>query len=240
MIFARSLIFNLCFYAWTGFISIGLCPLLLLPRVVCENIARLWARGTVLLLRVICGITHEVVGLENPAQTDVIYASKHQSAWETVVFWAMVAHPVFILKRELVWIPFFGWMLLRSGSIAIDRGGKTKTMRQMITKAKEVTDSGRTVIIFPEGTRAKLGQALPYQPGIAALYNQLDVPVVPVALNSGVCWSRKAFVKNPGKITVKFLPPIAPGMRGRDFLQKLEEVIETESNRLIAESSKAH
>ena len=233
MIFLRSLLFNLCFYIWTAIISIGLCPLLLLPRPIPEGIARIWAKGTMCMLKYICGITHRIEGLENRLQTGVIYACKHQSAWETIAFWIMVGNPVFILKRELVWIPFFGWFLLGTGSIAIDRGGKTKTMRQMITKAKSVTDSGRTVIIFPEGTRARIGEALPYQPGIAALYNQLNIPVVPVALNSGTCWSRKAFVKKPGLISVKFLEPIAPGLHHREFLKKLEEVIETESNRLI-------
>lgn len=234
MTFLRALVFNLCFYVWTGFISIGLSPLLLLPRGVSERIARIWSKGALLLLKYICNITYHIEGLKDREQSGIIYASKHQSAWETFAFWTLVARPVFILKRELVWIPFFGWFLLRSGSIAIDRGGKTKTMRQMIAKSKEVTDSGRTIVIFPEGTRARVGEALPYQPGIAALYGQLNVPVVPVALNSGMRWGRKAFLKTPGDITVKFLDPIPPGMRGRDFLQKLEETIEGESNALIA------
>ena len=197
---------------------------------------RWWSGGTLFLLKHICGVTHEVRGGQYLVPGAVIYASKHQSAWDTMIYWILLEKPIFVLKRELTRIPFYGQILLKLGSISIDRNGKADALKKMLAKAKQTTDAGYPIIIFPEGTRT-LPDAVPqYHPGVAALYSQLKVPVVPVALNSGLCWNKYGFLKNPGRIIIEFLPPIAPGLRGKQFMEQLETQIETKTQEITKES----
>jgi len=138
-----------------------------------------------------------------------------------------------VIKRELGWIPFYGWYTLKAGMIPIDRSGGARALKRMIAASEKALATGRPVFIFPEGTRSAVGAHVSYQPGVAALYRQLDVPLVPVAVNSGLYWGRRQFLKRPGRITVEILPAIAPGGERRATLAELERRIETATARLV-------
>jgi 1-acyl-sn-glycerol-3-phosphate acyltransferase len=195
--------------------------------------AHLWIDGTLLLLRLFCGLGHREFGLEHLPNGPAIIAAKHQSAWETLFLSRRLDRPAFILKRELLMIPVFGWFIRKVGMIAVDRAGKSAALKKMVKDANEAFSAGRQIIIFPEGTRVAPGEHKPYQPGIAALYGQLNVPVVPVALNSGLFWGKKAWVKKPGKIAIEYLPPIPPGLDRRAFMAELEARLEPASRKLL-------
>ncbi len=194
----RAILFNFCYLAWSIAIHIVCLPLLLGPRDWVLAAGRIWIRVSLWLLAVIVGLRHRVLGAAHIPVGPAIVAVKHQSAWETLYLSLELSHPAFILKRELTWIPLFGWYLRKVGMIAVDRSGKAAALKQMVRQAEAAFAAGRQLVIFPEGTRVAPGQHKPYQPGIAALYSQLKVPVVPVVLNSGLFWGRKAFLKRPG------------------------------------------
>lgn len=229
----RAFFFNLCFFIWSLSIHIVCMPLLLGPRAWVLGAGRVWIKVSFWLLRFIIGLDYRERGTENLPTGPAIVAVKHQSAWETLYLSLALSHPAFILKRELTWIPLFGWYLRKVGMIAVDRSGKAAALKQMVRQAQDAFAQGRQVVIFPEGTRVAPGQHKPYQPGIAALYSQLKVPVVPVALNSGLFWGRKAFLKRPGTLTVQYLPTIPAGLDRKLFMKRLEEQIETTSNALV-------
>ncbi|MDX2073521.1 MAG: lysophospholipid acyltransferase family protein [Alphaproteobacteria bacterium] len=229
MIFLRSLLFNILFTAWAFVTSVLFAPLFLISP---KSAGKPWARGALWLAKTILGITHEVRGREHLTNQPVIYASKHQSAWDTIIFLVLLDAPCYVLKRELLRIPGWGWYLWRMGMIAIDRSGSASAMKQMLRDAKARISEGRTIVIFPEGTRKKPGDAPDYHPGVIALYSQLGVPTIPVALNSGLCWGKDAFFKTPGKIIISFLPPIPPGLPKKEFMETLQPQIETESSAL--------
>jgi len=229
----RSAVYLTCFYLWTLPTCIVYLPLLILPRKVMVPFARIWAAGVLLLMRVIVGITWKVEGLENLPPRPFILASKHQSAFETFAIPVLIADPAFVLKRELTWIPFFGWYLAKTGVIAIDRSAGVKALKSMTKGAEQARDDGRAIVIYPEGTRIAPGAKGEYHTGIAMLYGALGVPVVPMALNSGLCWSKRAFTKHAGQITFRILPPIAPGLNRKVFMAQLESAIETATGELI-------
>ena len=231
----RSLLFNLCFFAWTALASVLGLPILLLPRAAVVRFARFWARGVLVLLAAIVGLRHELRGREHRPAGAAILAFKHQSAWDTIALTLLVEDPMIVLKRELLAIPLFGWYLARTGQIAVDRRGQAAALKHMLRKAAAGAAQGRPIVIFPEGTRVAPGQHRPYQPGVAALYRHLGLSVVPVALNSGFFWGRRRFLKRPGVIAVEFLPVIAPGLSRRDFLAELERRTESACARLAAE-----
>jgi len=164
----------------------------------------------------------------------VIIAAKHQSSWETLAFTLLFDDIAIVLKRELLFIPVVGWAMARAGNIAVARGEGASALRGLLRQAKSVIAQRRSIVIFPEGTRVAPGDQKPYQIGTAALYRQLGVPVVPVALNSGLFWGRRKFVKRPGVITLEILPPIAPGLDRETFMATLRERIETATARLAA------
>ena len=236
MTWLRSLAFQAAFYAWTGGLGLLSLPVLLLPRGAALGVARLWIDGTFWLLAGIVGLTYEVRGGEHRAPGRAIYAIKHQSAWDTLVLMRLFRDPAIVMKGELAWLPFVGWYLVRLGMIPIDRGAGARALRRMLRLAKARIADGRDVVVFPEGTRTAPGQTRPYRPGIAALYRALDVPVVPVALDSGLYWARRAFLKRPGRIVVAMLPPIAPGLARDAFMAGLRERIDTETARLLDEA----
>jgi 1-acyl-sn-glycerol-3-phosphate acyltransferase len=237
MALVRSILFNLSYLIWSVFMHIVCMPLLLAPVSWVWKAAHLWIDGTLLLLRVFCGLGHRELGLEHLPEGPAIIAAKHQSAWETLFLSRRLGRPAFILKRELLMIPVFGWFIRKVGMIAVDRAGKAAALKQMVKDANVAFGAGRQIIIFPEGTRVAPGEHKPYQPGIAALYGQLNVPVVPVALNSGLFWGRRSFKRYPGTITVEFLDPIPPGLDRETFLARLEHDIETATARLIPAST---
>jgi 1-acyl-sn-glycerol-3-phosphate acyltransferase len=233
----RSLLFNVFFYGWTAFcVVIGL-PLLLGPRIAVYYLGRFWVRPVLAALSLLCGLGYEIRGREHLPEGAALIAAKHQSAWDTLIFSVLLWDHSFVLKRELMRIPFFGFFLARAGLIPVDRQGGSKALRRMVAAAKQVAAAGRPIVIFPEGTRVAPDQHRPYHPGVAALYGQLGIPVVPVALNSGVFWRRRSFWKQPGRIILEFLPPIAPGLPRKAFLARLESAIEEHSRALVQEAA---
>ncbi|WP_340115914.1 lysophospholipid acyltransferase family protein [Pelagibius sp. 7325] len=231
----RSLLFNGFFYGWTALCVFAGLPLLLGPRAGIYYLGRVWAHPIIAALGILCGLRYRVRGRENLPDGAVLIAAKHQSAWDTIIFSILLWDHSFVLKQELTRIPLFGLYLIRAGLIPVDRKGGAKALRKMVAAAKAAAALGRPIVIFPEGTRVAPEQHRPYHPGVAALYGQLQVPVVPVALNSGIFWRRNSFWKRPGTITLEFLPPIEPGLQRRDFLARLETAIEGRSRALAAE-----
>jgi len=233
----RSALFNLAMYLASAIICILLLPLLLGPISWGQRAGVIWSSAILFLLKIICGLDHRVLGRAHLPPGPCIVAPKHHSTWETMAIYTMVERRVAVLKRELTWIPLFGWYLLRAGSISIDRKAGPKALRAMLKQARERADiHAARIVIFPEGTRTPVGASAPYHPGIAALYGHLNLPVVPVALNSGVFWGRRTFIKWPGTITVEFLEPIPPGLKRDVFMALLRERLETATARLVAEA----
>lgn len=233
----RALLFNVAFYGVTTLLGILYLPLLLIPGKAGQRAmmaaGRAWSALILRLLKIIVGLDFEVRGREHLPDGPCLIAAKHQSAWDTLMLPVLLGDPVVILKRELFWIPFYGWYAKRAGMVAIDRKGGAKALRAMLKGAKARTvEDGRALVIFPQGTRTAPGVSAPYQPGVAALYGDLGLPCVPMALNSGLFWGRRAFTKRPGRIVVEFLPAIPPGLAKRDLLARLEAAIEPATARL--------
>lgn len=234
MLFLRSAAFNLTFYTLSVVIVVAATPCFLLPRRCTFAAMEFWSRLTLWLLHVLAGTTCEVRG-EVP-QGGVLVASKHQSMWDTIVMTAILKNPAMVLKRELLWIPFYGWYAMKSRMIAIDRGSGSKAIRRLVSQGKAAIAGGRPVVIFPEGTRAAPGSKLDYKPGVAALYRQLGVDCVPAAVNSGVFWGRRGFTRRPGTIVLEFLEPIPAGLDRKTFMETLETRIESAASRLAEEA----
>jgi 1-acyl-sn-glycerol-3-phosphate acyltransferase len=228
----RSILFNLLYGLWTAGMHIVCLPLLFASQRAVQSAGAVWIDGTLWLLKHVAGIDHRITGAENLPATPAIYAAKHQSAWETLFLSRYLNFPAFVLKKELLSIPLFGWFIRKAGMIAVDRKAGASALRRMARQATETLEAGRSILIFPEGTRVVPGQSRPYQPGVAALYTQQKVPVVPVALNSGLFWGRRAFIKKPGTITVEILPPIPPGLDRKALMRDLENRIETAATAL--------
>lgn len=236
MLFLRSLAFNLAFYAWTFAMVLGHAwTLFVAPRHVIAG-QRRWARGVNWLLRHVAGVEIEIRGAR--PQPPCIVASKHQSAWDTLIWHVELDAPAIVMKQELLAIPIYGRMCRRSGMIAIDRKGGARALKAMLETARNVVAEGRPIVVFPQGTRTAPGlpvEAAPYQPGVAAIYRAADVPCVPVALNSGLFWPRRAFLRRPGRIVLEYLDPIAAGLDRRTFEAELIARIEGATARLEAE-----
>jgi 1-acyl-sn-glycerol-3-phosphate acyltransferase len=228
----RSLAFNVGWYLGSAIIAIVGAPLLLAPRRWVVAWARLWIAFVLWWLRVTVGIRHRVAGRENLPAGPAIIACKHQSSWETMAFTGLFDDIAIVLKRELLFIPVVGWAMARAGNIAVARGNGASALRGLVKQAKAAIAEGQSIVIFPEGTRVAPGEQKPYQIGTAALYRQLGVPVVPMALNSGLFWGRRKFVKRPGMITLEILPPIPPGLSREAFMEALRERIEGATARL--------
>lgn len=232
----RSLLFNTAFYSWTVIMALLALPQLLRSRLAMVRHAERWERGIQALLRSLVGLDYEVRGREHQPDSNAIYAIKHQSAWDTITTHLLIDDPAIALKQELTRIPIFGQCLLHAGMIKIDRGHGTKALRSLIDGGRKAAERGSPIVIFPEGTRTPPGEKGAYHPGVAALYRQLALPVVPVALNSGLFWGRRSFAKRPGTILVEFVQPIDPGLDRKAFMAELEQRIETATDRLIAET----
>ncbi len=235
MSFFRAILFNAGFYLWTAVLGILALPVLLMKRKKAVAVGRIWAGGTMALLRWTVGLTWEMRGRGNLPPGPAIVAMKHQSAWDTIVLPLLFRDFAVVLKRELLWIPVYGWYAKRSAAIPVDRAAGAPALRRMLADAAGPKREGRPIVIFPEGTRTAPGDRRPYHPGVAALYKRLDVPLVPVALNSGLFWGRRAFLKRPGRIVLEFLPPIPPGLDRRAAMAQLQERIEEATGRLCRE-----
>src|ERR1043166_7814806 len=206
------------------------------PRRTVMGFGRFWARCVLALARAIVGLDGEIRGLEHLPKGACLIAMKHQSAWDTLILPVVLGDPAVVIKRELLWVPFYGWYAARAGSIAIDRRGGAGALRRMLADARDAAEQGRAIVIFPEGTRTAPGQTLTYQPGVAALYQALALPLVPAAVNSGLYWGRRSFVKRPGRIVLSFLEPIPPGLPRREVMAELETRIETATAALEGEA----
>ncbi len=240
MIFLRSSLFQICFYGVTLALMIAGSPVLILPRKYGWWIVPFWSRCCLFLLRVIVGLKMEVRGRENIPSGGYIVASKHQSAWETFALIPEFPDPTYILKRELRWIPIFGWYTAKFRQIPINRGKRSAALAALQVSTKEAIAEGRQILMFPEGTRRPVGGEPKYKYGIAHLYRDLKCPVLPVALNAGVYWPRASWMVYPGTVIVEILPPIEPGLKPQVFHDTMTDAIETASNRLCEEARSAH
>ena len=237
----RSLLFDLFFYTFTtAYLVFFLPSAMLAPRKFVFILFRVWTRICLKMLEIIVGLRYTVRGREHlNAATEnsaCIIACKHQSAFDTIFISLYLDDIVIISKGQLAYIPLFGYYLKKLGTIFIDRENKTSAIRDLVKKSREAISQNRSLFIFPEGTRAKPGESLPYQRGISVLYRDLNVPVVPVALNTGSFWGRKSPYKKPGEIIIDIQPAIAPGLERNYFMDVLEETIETASTNLLIDT----
>jgi 1-acyl-sn-glycerol-3-phosphate acyltransferase len=234
----RSIVFNALFYLNLFARLVGILPTLVMPRRFIQAAARAWARSSLWLLRVVCNINVEFRGLEKIPPGALLVASKHQSAWETFALLTLFPDFAYILKRELMWLPFFGWYMWRAGMIPVDRGARSQALAAMGKHATAALAEGRQIIIFPEGTRRAPGAPPNYKFGVAHLYGETGVTCLPIALNSGLFWPRRSFRRFPGTVRVEILDPIEPGLDKQAFLARLQDDIETATARLIAEGER--
>ena len=230
----RSLIYYIIFSLNLLIFSIIFLPLFFLPRSMGLLVLTFWARVSQGILFYLCEVDFEVYGQEYIPKKRALIASKHQSTWETINFLHILDQPpVMILKKELLFIPFFGQYALKFGNIAINRKAGVSAIKDMVKKAKKSRDQNRSILIFPEGTRSAINSDPEYKRGILALYKNLKIPCVPVALNSGLFWPKNKLMKKPGKISVEFLKPIEPGLEDDEFMRQLQTRIEDTTNILI-------
>ncbi len=229
----RSWLFTILFALSTVVISLIFFPFLIFRVKALYWTGYVWSKTSLFLLKLICGIGYKVEGKSHIPNGPYIIASKHQSVFETIVFWSIFYIPTFILKKELLSLPFFGIYLKRMKMISIDRKDGRNALKKIIAESEYHIKCKRHIVIFPEGTRTEYGaKKEKYSPGIAALYEGINVSVLPIAINSGKYWPSKGGGKKPGTITVKLLRPIAPGMERKKFMMKLYEEIEGASEKL--------
>jgi 1-acyl-sn-glycerol-3-phosphate acyltransferase len=235
---ARSILYGLWYYGLTAVLAILFVPLLVLPRSALRGGIRVWARMLIWGMRVFGGVRLEVRGLERlPKGAPVLLAAKHQSMFDVVPAFAYMPDALFVMKRELMRIPVFGWHNLKHGTIVVDRQGQAQAMRKMLADARDRFQEPRQLLIFPEGTRRPPGAEPDYKPGVAGLYRDLDVPCVPVATNTGAHISSSGIAQSPGVVVYEVLEPIPAGLKRADFMRILQERIETASNALLAAST---
>lgn len=236
LIYIRSALFQVAFFLNCIFWFLAAMLAWPFPSWVMMKFARGWAGSSVWLHSAITGARVEFRGSERIPPGPVLVAAKHYSAWETMALLLYFPKATYILKRELLRIPLFGWHLLKAEQIPIDRGQRTQALQKMQQHAREALARGRQIIIFPEGTRRKVGAVPDYKFGVARLYGQLNVPCVPVALTSGLAWPRNTLLHYPRPILVEFLEPIPAGLEPADFFARMQEAIERNTDRLLTEA----
>jgi 1-acyl-sn-glycerol-3-phosphate acyltransferase len=232
LIAVRSFLYVVLFYGWTVLVCLIGTPLLFLPSRWALGMFHMWGRGVLALLTV-CGIKVELRGAEHIPTGPALVAPKHLCMLDVFAQFTWLPGSVFVMKKELGWIPWFGWYAAKVGTIDIDRSAGASALKKMVREAKAMFARGRQVVIFPEGHRGVPGVAGDYKPGVAALYRELDVPVHPVATNSGVHWPAHGLLRKPGTIVFEYLEPIPPGLKRAEFMRILEARIETASNKLL-------
>ena len=238
MLIFRSIAFNVLFYANLAVQAIAALPTLIMPRAAILAVARFWARTNLWLLRSVCGITVDFRGFEKIPRGPLLVACKHQSLWETFALVLLLPDPAYIMKRELMWIPFFGWYTAKAGMIAIDRMRGSRALTGMSASVKRELARNRQIIIFPEGTRRPPGAPPQYKYGVAHLYVETGVACLPIALNSGLFWPRRSLRLHPGTIRVEILDPIPPGLANAVFFERLQREIETATTSLVREGER--
>ena len=228
-----TIIFYSALASWTIIMGVLSLPFLLLPSNYIRFPAKIWIKGLFIFLKYICGVTHEIRGYENLSNEPIIIVSKHQSAFETFALYYYLKKSFFIHKKQLFYIPIFGQYLMKHNMVSIDRAGQASTMRKMITDVKKKLDSGSTIIIFPEGTRKKPGAKADYKTGFIGIYNTSKRRLQPVALNSGLFWQKGLKIIKRGHIIIEFLPQIDIGLDKTEVLNKVENSIESATNKLL-------
>jgi len=239
MLTLRSLVFNIVFYLnLTGQMVVWSPYYFLSPRRHAWLVPKFWARSSMWLMEWIAGTKSEISGQENLPAGSFILAPKHQSFWDTFAFLPSLHDPLFILKRELTWIPFFGWYILKMNMIPVNRGKRSVALKKAVADAKrEMRAHNRQLIIYPEGTRRAPGEEPVYKYGIVEIYAQLGLPVVPVAHVAGLWWPRRKFMRYPGTIKARFLQPIPPGLDREEFMRRLVAETEAACDALLAQTA---
>jgi len=232
MLFLRSLAFTILFYIWFTVSAVTAALISLAAPGRLAAFAAFWSRTWLAMYRRICGVGYEVRGREHIPRGGCVIAMKHQSVWDTCAMFAVFECPVYVLKSELMRIPFFGWALKRLGCIPVKRGTGKSALDTMVRGTRIALEHGKQVVIFPEGTRTRVGQPASYKTGISHLYTALEVPCVPAALNSGLLWPRRSFLRPPGVITVEILPMIPAGLDRKEMFERLVRDIEAVSDGL--------
>ena len=239
MILARSLLFGLLFYGTTVLFTVVGSPLLLAPRRYAMFGLKVHATASLWLLRAIVGTKIDVRGRDRLPAGAILIAAKHQSAWDTFALIPLLRDPAMVMKAELAHIPFYGWFCRKFEHVLVQRERGPAALRALIRDARARAEAGREIVIFPEGTRRAPGAGPDYKPGVVALYEGLELPCVPVALNSGLFWPRRTIMRYPGTIIVEFLEAIPPGLGRAEFRSTLELRIETAAQRLIEEAARS-
>jgi len=235
-IWLRSLAFNIGYLGGSAMLAVIMVPTLAMRRGAMRWLGRLWAAQVNGLLKYVVGARIEFRGLDRVPTGACLVAAKHQTTWEAIALLGVLPDACYVLKRELSLIPVFGWYALKNKQIIVDRTAGAKALKGMLRDARAAVAEGRQIVIFPEGTRVPAGETRPYQPGIAALYQALDLPVVPVAVNSGVSWARHSFIKRPVPIIAEFGEPLPPGLDRPVFMARLQAAIEPATRLLEAEA----
>jgi 1-acyl-sn-glycerol-3-phosphate acyltransferase len=238
VLIVRSVVYNILFYLNLLVFVIAAIPTFWMPYRCIVEVAKAWGRTSTWLLRVICGTEIDIRGIEKIPWGPLLVASKHQSTWETFALLSLFADPTFILKRELRWLPFFGWYTWKGRMIPVDRGARAQALAGIARDARVELARGRQIVIFPEGTRRPAGAKPNYKYGVVHLYAETGVPCLPIALNSGLYWPRRSIMRYPGTIRVDILDPIPPGLDKEVFATRLRETIEEATARLIAEGER--
>ena len=229
----RSLIFTLWLYLSMPLFAVLLSPALLMPHRAAMGVIKLWARFVLFGLRWIAGVKVEVRGLEHRPTGPALIAAKHQGMLDVIAPFAFLDDACFVMKKELMPLPFFGWFAWKTKMIAVDRAAHAKALKDMVRQTRARLAEGRQILIFPEGTRTTPGEPADYKPGVAAIYRDVDAPCWPVATNSGVHWPAHGFKRYPGTVVFEFLPPIPAGLKRAAFMAELESRIETASTALL-------
>ncbi len=224
MILLRAALFNAYFFGLTFVLGVAGLAVRAFARPRIFDFARFWARLVIAGAQYICGIRVAVTGIEHlPEDGPALLASEHQSAFDTLIWMTLLPRPSYVVKHELTRIPLFGPLLAPAGMIPIDRGAGAAALRGLLGQARRARQAGRQIIIFPQGTRVAPGQHVPLQPGITAIATHLNLPVTPIATDSGAYWGRRAFRKFPGTIHIAIGPPIAPPVGRAALLAAIED-----------------
>jgi 1-acyl-sn-glycerol-3-phosphate acyltransferase len=239
MVQLRSFVFNVAFYLnlvvqmilWTPFYFLA-------PRRLAWFVPKFWSRSSLWLMEKIVGTKSDIAGMENLPHGSYILAPKHQSFWDTIAFLPYIPDALYILKRELRWIPFFGWYIMKMRMVPVDRGKRSRALKQVVARTREEMREHRQLIIYPEGTRRAPGAEPAYKWGIAELYTELGLPVVPVAHQAGLFWPRRKFLRYPGTVKARFLPPIPPGLSKEEFLERLIRETEAACDEILVETAR--
>lgn len=234
MLFLRSVIFTVFLYTFTALSSVVAMLIAITRPRSSPAFARWWSLSWLKVYKLVCGVSYEVRGREHLVAGGCVIAMKHQSTWDTFAMFAIFPEPVFVFKSELRFVPFFGYTLLRMGCIPVTRGTGKVALKSMIEGTMAARDRGKQVVIFPEGTRGTIGSEATYKSGVSHLYRAIGGAFVPVALNSGLVWPRRSFLRPAGVITIEVLPTIPAGLNRQEMQARLVDSIESASLRLAA------